>query len=156
MLNKFCFHLYAQKSPSHFHTLTLSHSHTLSRHAEQLLFSCLGSKVAVYSRKWQWFFLDLLIITLSTDIRVSRAGSQLKIQLFGKVTISCTIYVLGDVLTDKYLHDNVPPDMVGNVNLIGEDLIYQLEQLAVSHFLQHLVNVQLLNVVLRIHSFVKS
>ena len=31
---------------SHSHTLTLSHSliHSLSRHAEQLLFSCLGSK----------------------------------------------------------------------------------------------------------------
>ena len=37
---------------------------------EQLLFSCLGSKVTVFSRKLQWFF--------STDIRVHRAGSQLK------------------------------------------------------------------------------
>ena len=53
---------------SHSHALTLSHSHTLalshslilsfnhSRHAEQVLFSCLCSKVAVYSRKLQWFF----------------------------------------------------------------------------------------------------
>ena len=48
-----------------------------SGHAEQLLFSCLGSKVAVYSWKCQWFFLDL-ISTPSTDIRVHRAGSQLK------------------------------------------------------------------------------
>ena len=30
MLNKFCFHVYAQKSLSHFHTLSLSHSRTLS------------------------------------------------------------------------------------------------------------------------------
>ena len=44
-------------------------------HAEQRLFSCLGSKVAVYSRKLQCFF-DIL--TLSPDIRVHRAGSQLK------------------------------------------------------------------------------
>ena len=44
---------------SHSRTLTLSHSliHSLSRHAEQLLFSCLGSKVTVYSRKLQCFFL---------------------------------------------------------------------------------------------------
>ena len=68
MLNNFCFHVYAQNSLSHFHTLTLSHSRTLtlshsfnvsfnhSRHAEQLLFSCLGSKVTVYSRKLQCFF----------------------------------------------------------------------------------------------------
>ena len=49
-----------------------------SGHAEQLLFSCLGWKVAVDSWKCQWFFLDLLITTRSTDIRVSRAGSQLK------------------------------------------------------------------------------
>ena len=75
MLNNFCFHLYAQNSLSHSHTLTLSLSHTLSLslshslnlsfnhswHAEQVLFSCLGSKVAVYSRKLQWFFLDLLL-----------------------------------------------------------------------------------------------
>ena len=57
MLNNFCFHVYAQKSLSHFHTLSLSHtlalshslilSFTLSRHAEQLLFSCLGSKVTL-------------------------------------------------------------------------------------------------------------
>ena len=97
MLNNFCFHLYAQNSPSHFLTLTLSlslsHSHSFSlshsfnlsfnhsRHAEQVLFSCLGSKVTVYSRKLQWFFLDLTLttlITLSPDIRVHRAGSQLK------------------------------------------------------------------------------
>ena len=50
-----------------------------SGHAEQLLFSCLVSNVTVYTRKLQCFFLDLLLVsTLSTDIRVSRAGSQLK------------------------------------------------------------------------------
>ena len=51
-----------------------------SGHAEQVLFSSLGSKVAVYRRKLQWFFLDLLLSssTRSTDIRVHRAGSQLK------------------------------------------------------------------------------
>merc|ERR1711994_584324 len=63
MLNNFCFHVYAQKSLSHFHTLTLSLSHSFnvsfnhSRHAEQVLFSSLSSKYAVYSRKLQCFFL---------------------------------------------------------------------------------------------------
>ena len=54
MLNNFCFHLYAQKSLSHSHTLislshlTLSsHSFTHSWHAEQLLFSCLCWKVTL-------------------------------------------------------------------------------------------------------------
>ena len=46
-------------------------------HAKQLLFWCLGWKVAVYSWKRQRFFLDLIVIR-STDIRVHRAGSQLK------------------------------------------------------------------------------
>ena len=61
------------KSHSHTHALTLTHSLTLtlshslnlsfnhSWHAEQVLFSCLGSKVAVYSRKLQWFFLDIIL-----------------------------------------------------------------------------------------------
>ena len=37
-------------SLTHFHTLTHSHSliRSLSRHAEKILFSCLGSKVTVY------------------------------------------------------------------------------------------------------------
>ena len=51
VLNNFCFHVYAQNLLSHFLTLTLSHSFTLlfthSRHAEQLLFSCLCSKVTL-------------------------------------------------------------------------------------------------------------
>ena len=91
MLNNFCFHLYAQKSLSHSLTLThslslsLSHSFNLSfnhsRHAEQVLFSSLCSKVAVYRWKLQCFFFDSssLLHTRSTDIRVHRAGSQLKI-----------------------------------------------------------------------------
>ena len=55
MLNNFCFHVYAQKSLSHSFTFTtfatfttFTLSFTLSQHAEQLLFSCLCSKVAVY------------------------------------------------------------------------------------------------------------
>merc|ERR1712077_159485 len=70
---------------SHSLTLTISHSLTLSmahsRHGEQLLFSCLGSKVTVYSRKLQCFFFDSLLLlssTLSCYFRVHRAGSQLK------------------------------------------------------------------------------
>ena len=59
VLNNFCFHVYAQNLLSHFLTLTLSHSHSFSlshsfnlsfnhsRHAEQVLFSSLCSKVAV-------------------------------------------------------------------------------------------------------------
>ena len=50
MLNNFC-HVYAQKSLSHFHTLTRSNS--LSRHAEQLLFSSLCWKLTVYCWKLQ-------------------------------------------------------------------------------------------------------
>ena len=75
MLNNFCFHVYAQKSLSHSHTL----SFTLSRHAEQLLFSCLGSKVTVYSRKLQCFFWDLILSILTCYFRCHEAGSQLKI-----------------------------------------------------------------------------
>ena len=37
-----------------------------------MLFSCLGSKVTVYSRKLQWFFAS------SCEFKVHRAGSQLK------------------------------------------------------------------------------
>ena len=43
ILNNFCFHVYAQKSLSHSHTLSFTHS----PHAEQLLFSCLCSKVTL-------------------------------------------------------------------------------------------------------------
>ena len=50
MLNNFCFHVYDQKSLSHSQTLALSLSHTLFKsliHAEQLLFSCLCSKLTL-------------------------------------------------------------------------------------------------------------
>ena len=53
MLNNFCFHVYVEKS--HSHTLTLSHSLSLDM-LNHLWFSCLGSKVTVYSRKLQCFF----------------------------------------------------------------------------------------------------
>ena len=61
------------------HSFNLSFTH--SWHAEQVLFSSLCSKVAVYRRKLQWFFFDLLLLltTLSCDFWVHRAGSQLKI-----------------------------------------------------------------------------
>ena len=53
-------------------------------HAEQLLFSSLGSKVTIYCRKLQWLFFDIIIIsssssTLSCEFTDHRAGSQLKI-----------------------------------------------------------------------------
>ena len=61
ILNNFCFHFYVQKSLSHSHSFSLSHYFNLSFnhswHAEQVLFSSLCSKVAVYSRKMQCFFL---------------------------------------------------------------------------------------------------
>ena len=64
---------------SYSHTLSISHSITLDN-AEQFLFSCLGSKVAVYCRKLQCFFLTKLLdsSTLSCEFGVHRAGSQLK------------------------------------------------------------------------------
>ena len=46
-------------------------------HAEQLLFSCLCSKVTIYRWKWQWVFLDSQC-TLFCEFRVHWAGSQLK------------------------------------------------------------------------------
>ena len=68
---------------SHSRTLTLSHSFNVSfnhsRHAEQVLFSCLGSKVAVYSRKLQCFFFTP---TSSCEFGVHGAGSQLKMTTY--------------------------------------------------------------------------
>ena len=64
--------------------LLLSHSFNLSfthsQHAEQLLFSCLCSNVALYRWKCQCFFWpsSILLLTLSCYIRCHRAGSQLK------------------------------------------------------------------------------
>ena len=79
------FHVSAQKSLSHSHTLSMSHSDcftlsfTHSRHSEQLLFSFLCSKVGFYvlELKMSMGFFDSLI-TRPTEIRDHRAGSQLK------------------------------------------------------------------------------
>ena len=62
MVNNFCFHVYVQKSLSHPDTLSrsLTHSFSLSRHAEQLLFSCLSSKVTLSLS--HWLTLDMLNI----------------------------------------------------------------------------------------------
>ena len=89
MLNNFCFHIYAQKSLFHFHTLSLSHSRTLtlSHSLIHSLSTCWTTFVFMSMLKSHYFwqklqcgFLDSSSssITLSTDIRVSRAGSQLK------------------------------------------------------------------------------
>ena len=68
---------------SHSHALSLSHSFNLSFnhswHAEQVLFSSLCSKFAVYRWKLQCIFWDLHHhITLPCDTWVHRAGSQIK------------------------------------------------------------------------------
>ena len=63
MLNNFCFHVYAQKcwvvrlSSGQVVRLSYCQGRSLG-HAEQLLFSCLGSKVTVYSRKLQCFLVS--------------------------------------------------------------------------------------------------
>ena len=65
-------------SLSHYFNLSFNHS----RHAKQVLFSSLCSKLTVYCWKLQFFFLDhhlLIIITLTCYFRCHRAGSQLKI-----------------------------------------------------------------------------
>ena len=89
MLNNFCFEVFAQKwvfvIMSH---VTCCMSHVACHmsyvkclcwslgHAEQFLFSCLCSNVAVYGWKRQWFFFDTS--TLSCEWTNHRAGSQLK------------------------------------------------------------------------------
>ena len=75
MLNNFCFHGYAEKS--HSHTLALSHSHTLSRHAEQVLFLSLCSKLTVIAENCNDFFWTAA--TTSREFGVHGAASQLKI-----------------------------------------------------------------------------
>ena len=85
-------------SLSHSHSFSLSHSFNLSfnhsRHAEQLLFWSLCSKVTVYSRKLQCLFWDiLLLITRTPDIRVHRAGYQHKMRFR-----SFTIFFLERIL----------------------------------------------------------
>ena len=127
MLNNFCFHVYAQKSLSHtfttfatFTTFTLSF--TLSRHAEQFLFSCLCSKLTVYSRKLQGIFWDhlLLVITLSPDIRVHRAGSQLKKclnvrqKLAGNQEVCKTCKTFAKLVAKLALSHSLTLDMLNN------------------------------------------
>ena len=71
MLNNFCFDVYAQKwvfvimshVACHMSHVTCDMSHVKCLgwslgHAEQLLFSCLCSNVAVYGWNWQCFFFD--------------------------------------------------------------------------------------------------
>ena len=54
----------------------------LSHVYEQLLFSCLCSKVTVYSRKLQWFFFDSSI-TLSCDMYLQRLSCSCWPYTFG-------------------------------------------------------------------------
>ena len=112
-------------------SLSLSHSFNLpfthSRHAEQLLFSCLGSNVTVYTRKLQWFFLDLhlhLLITLSCDSWVHRAGSQLKNQHGPRNThirgCSLSPFLGGPKLTTCHHHIILPPWCMNKIKKVVE------------------------------------
>ena len=79
------------------HTFSLSHSFNLSfnhsRHAEQVLFSSLCSKLAVYRRKLQCFFSDLHHhTTLTCYVWVHRAGSQLKMGRKKNTDLSDTFF----------------------------------------------------------------
>ena len=94
ILNNFCFHVYAQKSLSHSHTLSLSHFLTLSMshshsftlsfthspHAEQLLFSCLC---------WKVTFSHSLTLTLSHSLTLTLSHSH-TISLSQCLTLSFT------------------------------------------------------------------
>ena len=86
-LNNFCFHVYAQNRLSHFLTLTLSHSHTLSiSHSitldmlNKFCFHLYAQKSLFIAENCNGFFLahHHHHSTLSPDIWVHRAGSQLK------------------------------------------------------------------------------
>ena len=59
------------------------------RHAEQFLFSCLCSNVAVYGWKRQWFFYSYIDSTLACEWTNHRAGSQLKV-IETLLTSSCS------------------------------------------------------------------
>ena len=99
------------KSHYHFHTLSLSHSlsHALilsfiiSRHAEQLLFSCLCSKVTVNGRKLQWFFLTASSSS-SCEFGVHGAGSQLKIIII-KTGLIFNILFISDFRTGQHFRE---------------------------------------------------
>ena len=83
---------------------SLDHSITHSGHAEQVLFSSLCSKVAVYSRKLQWGFFYSLSVILTCEFRSHRAGFQLKkwvkllIRLSSNVRIFFRIKYAGEFL----------------------------------------------------------
>ena len=64
MLNNFCFHLYAQKSLSHSHTLTLSLSHTLSLFQSliQSLSTCWTSFVFIFMLKTHCLLLKIAMV----------------------------------------------------------------------------------------------
>ena len=79
MLNNFCFHVYAQKSLSHSFTL----SFTLPRHAEQLLFSCLCSKLTLPHSH------SSLSHSLSISFTHSQHAEQL---LFSSLCSKVTVY----------------------------------------------------------------
>ena len=85
-----------------------------SGHAEQLLFSCLGSKVTVYCRKLQWVFFDSLSsVTLTCEFRNHRAGSQLKMsesqtkagnqECFETLTLSLNLFLHAEQLLFSWL-----------------------------------------------------
>ena len=75
-------------------------------HAQQLLFSCLCSKVTIYRRKWQCVFLDLSShsSTLSSQFRIHWAGSQLnKKSRNNREIISCTLMRRQFLLTQNVI-----------------------------------------------------
>ena len=78
VLNNFCFHVYAQNLLSHFLTLTLSISHSITLDMlNNFCFHVYAQNSLFIAENFNDFFWD--IITLSSDFRVHRAGSQLKI-----------------------------------------------------------------------------
>ena len=114
LLNNFCFHVSKvtpTRSLSHSLTLALSHSFTLSfthsRYGEQLLFSCLCSKVTVYIHiNVHAFFGTSTNTTPLTLDRVHRAGSQLKKNLCGQNLLK--------LHEDYSVHSNLlMPDEIG-------------------------------------------
>ena len=62
--------------------LSLTHTFTFSRHAEQLLFSCVSSKVTVYRLEWQCVFV--LNKLYCVDMVVGRIVSM-------DVYVTCTV-----------------------------------------------------------------
>ena len=92
MLNNFCFHVYAQKWVFVISHVRCHMSHCASHyvkclcwslgHAEQLLFSCVSSKVTVYRLEWQCVFV--LNKLYCVDMVVGRIVSM-------DVYVTCTV-----------------------------------------------------------------